>query len=149
MKLSNPWDQKFKMNKGKLIGNTLRTWFSTYQCPTLINHNNSSRNFLKRCPHIIKPRKLRILPFLHLGKMVSWRVTQTPSPTSLINSFTKEFTPVTDIPILDKGPSPHSQMEDINVQVSGVEKLLGNINPHKAKGPDEIHGRVLKECKTK
>ena len=21
------------------------------------------------------------------------------------------------------------------------EKLLGNINPHKAKGPDEIHGR--------
>ena len=38
-------------------------------------------------------------------------------------------------------------MKDINIQVSGVEKLLGNINPNKAKGPDEIHGRVLKECK--
>ena len=38
-------------------------------------------------------------------------------------------------------------MKDINVQVSAVEKLLGNINPHKAKGPDEIYGRVLKECK--
>ena len=38
-------------------------------------------------------------------------------------------------------------MKDINVQVSGVEKLFGNINPHKAKGPDEIHGRALKECK--
>ena len=38
-------------------------------------------------------------------------------------------------------------MKDINIQVDGVEKLLGYINPHKAKGPDEIHGRVLKECK--
>ena len=39
------------------------------------------------------------------------------------------------------------QMKDINTQVSGVEKLLGNINPHKAKGPDAIHGRVLKDAK--
>ena len=38
-------------------------------------------------------------------------------------------------------------MKDINIQVDGVEKLLGNINPNKAKGPDEIHGRALKVCK--
>ena len=40
-----------------------------------------------------------------------------------------------------------SKIKDINTQVSGVEKLLGNIYPHKAKGPDEIHGRVLKDAK--
>ena len=34
-------------------------------------------------------------------------------------------------------------MNDISIQVNGVEKLLKNINPHTAKGPDEIHGRVL------
>ena len=50
-------------------------------------------------------------------------------------------------PIPDKGSSSFHQMKDIDVQVSGIEKLLGNINPHKAKGPDEIHGRVLKECR--
>ena len=37
---------------------------------------------------------------------------------------------------------------DISIHVNGVENLLKNINPHKAKGPDEIHGRVLKECRT-
>ena len=40
-------------------------------------------------------------------------------------------------------------MKDINVQVSGVEKLLGNINPQKAEGTDEVHGRVLKECRNR
>ena len=35
----------------------------------------------------------------------------------------------------------------MDVHVNRIEKLLGNINPHKAKGPDEIHGRVLKECR--
>ena len=39
-------------------------------------------------------------------------------------------------------------MNDIGIHVNGVENLLKNINPHKAKGPDEIHGRVLKECRT-
>ena len=64
----------------------------------------------------------------------------------LNQQFHKEFTPVTDTPIPDKGPNPFHQMKDINIQVSGVEKLFGNINPNNAKGPDEIHGRVsLKE----
>ena len=39
-------------------------------------------------------------------------------------------------------------MNDISIHVNGVENPLKNINPHKAKGPDEINGRVLKECRT-
>ena len=38
-------------------------------------------------------------------------------------------------------------MNDISIQVNGVENLLKNINPHKTKDPDEMHGRVLKECR--
>ena len=59
--------------------------------PTLIKH--SLRSFLKSYSRTLKPRKLRILLFLHLGKMVSWRVTHThtPSQTSLINRFTKSY----------------------------------------------------------
>ena len=68
----------------------------------------------------------------------------TGTKSNILNrQFHKEFTPVTDTPIPDKDPSPRPQMRDIHVQTSGVEKLLGNINPHKAKGLDEIHGRVL------
>jgi len=32
-----------------------------------------------------------------------------------------------------------------NISVEGVYNLLLNINPHKTCGPDQIHGRVLKE----
>jgi hypothetical protein len=36
-------------------------------------------------------------------------------------------------------------MNDINITVSGVEKLLSKLNPTKAAGPDNITPRVLKE----
>ena len=47
--------------------------------------------------------------------------------------------------IPDKGHSPQSKMPQINISSAGVSKLLCNLNPHKACGPDNIHGRVLKE----
>ena len=45
----------------------------------------------------------------------------------------------------DKGPSPYQPMENIMFTQPGVEKLLLNINPTKAAGPDELPARVLKE----
>jgi hypothetical protein len=36
-------------------------------------------------------------------------------------------------------------MPQINISSAGVSKLLCNLNPHKACGLDNIHGRVLKE----
>lgn len=39
-------------------------------------------------------------------------------------------------------------MPDIHITVNDIEKLLNKLYPHKAKGPDEIHGRILKDCKT-
>ena len=47
-----------------------------------------------------------------------------------------------------KGVSPHSAVPDINITASGVLKLLRNINPTKATGPDTIPGRILKELAT-
>ena len=43
----------------------------------------------------------------------------------------------------DKGPSPIPTMPDINVCCNGVIKLLKNINPHKATGPDNIPPHFL------
>jgi hypothetical protein len=37
------------------------------------------------------------------------------------------------------------EINDINIKVSGVEKLISKLNPTKAAGPDNITPRVLKE----
>ena len=39
-------------------------------------------------------------------------------------------------------------IKNLNITEKGVEKLLRNMNPAKAAGPDNIHSRVLKECST-
>lgn len=36
-------------------------------------------------------------------------------------------------------------MKDINIAVQGITKLLQNLNPSKASGPDELKPRLLKE----
>ena len=41
---------------------------------------------------------------------------------------------------------PHQPLcEDINITVSGIEKLLKQLNPTKASGPDDMSPRVLEE----
>ena len=44
----------------------------------------------------------------------------------------------------DKGPSPHPSMKNITVSIPGVIKLLNNLNPYKAAGPDTIPIFILK-----
>ena len=48
----------------------------------------------------------------------------------------------TNIP--DKGPSPYPTMSPIVVKERGVKKLLNNLKPHKASGPDQIPTMLLK-----
>ncbi len=42
------------------------------------------------------------------------------------------------------GDSPYISMPDIVIVVAGVEKLLKNLNPKKAIGPDLLPTRMLK-----
>ena len=44
-----------------------------------------------------------------------------------------------------KVPSPYASMEGITVTPNGVEKLLNNLQPDKATGPDMIPARLLKQ----
>ena len=56
--------------------------------------------------------------------------------------YTKEDT--LDLP--DLGPSQTPTVSPIKVTCKGVLKLLKDIKPHKASGPDNIPGRLLKEA---
>ena len=46
----------------------------------------------------------------------------------------------------EKGPSPYSVMPPISFTTEGIEKLLRNLNPQKASGPDLIPIRILREA---
>ncbi|XP_072051476.1 uncharacterized protein [Amphiura filiformis] len=63
----------------------------------------------------------------------------------LNRQFSSVFTVDSDSSLPDLGPSPHPTMNDINVSCAGVTKLLQNLKPHKAAGPDGIPVRLLKE----
>ena len=55
--------------------------------------------------------------------------------------FTQED--VNNIP--EKEGDQFPTVPDVSIHQAGVLKLLKNINPHKATGPDEIPGKLLKE----
>jgi hypothetical protein len=57
-----------------------------------------------------------------------------------VSVFSKE-----DETIPDLGHSNHPTLPPITVECSGVRKLLRDINPHKASGPDKISSQFLKE----
>lgn len=44
------------------------------------------------------------------------------------------------------GPSQYPNITDLQVHPNGVSKLLKDLNPHKAGGPDNIAPTILKEC---
>ena len=63
----------------------------------------------------------------------------------LNHQFQSVFTEENTNSMPEKGPSPYPTMPKINIRSRGVDKLLKNLNPHKATGPDGISSRLLKE----
>ena len=55
------------------------------------------------------------------------------------------FTDETFDTIPKKGESPFPSISDFQITMQGVYKLLLNLDAHKPPGPDNIHGRFLKE----
>jgi hypothetical protein len=67
----------------------------------------------------------------------------------LNEQFHSVFTSESDDPIPYKGTSKHLSIPPLTISTPGIKKLVNNINPHKATGPDNISGRVLKELQEK
>ena len=72
----------------------------------------------------------------------------SPSKARILNNqFCSVFTQDNDDPSADtvlKGPS-YPPLERLEISVAGVAKLLRDLNPSKAVGPDEVPCRLLKE----
>ena len=69
-----------------------------------------------------------------------------PEKAEILNKqFTSVFTHEPPGPLPDKGPSPHPTMPDICISKEGIQKMLHNIKPNKAAGPDSLPAAVLQE----
>ena len=64
----------------------------------------------------------------------------------LNNQFSSVFTQEPKDNLPDLGISTHPEMTPITINEAGVRKLLQNIKPHKAAGPDNIPARILREA---
>ena len=74
--------------------------------------------------------------------------TDTQDKANILNNqFQSVFTNEANTDIPDKGTSPHPDMPHTSIHNPGILKLLSNLNPHKACGPDNINSRVLKELR--
>ena len=63
----------------------------------------------------------------------------------LNQQFASVFTDDGDRKLPDKGNSTYPSLLNIQVRVDGVMKLLRNLSPHKAGGPDNIRPKFLRE----
>ena len=70
--------------------------------------------------------------------------TDQSKAKALVNQFSSVFTKenIDDIPQI---PQQYPDMPDITFGEEGIFKLLNNVNPNKAGGPDHIPARFLKE----
>jgi len=63
----------------------------------------------------------------------------------LNNQFSSVFTVEDKTTIPSPGDSPHPDIHHFDIGEEGVRKLLANLDPHKATGPDNIPSRFLKD----
>ena len=105
--------------------------------------SNNSKPFWKyiKCK---KTDNIGVAPLKESGRLVS---ESKGKAQILLNQFKSVFTPHTNDTTLPPVTSHHtSTLSKITINNAGVTKLLKNINPAKASGPDDIPNRVLKEC---
>ena len=70
--------------------------------------------------------------------------TDNKSKADILNKqFQKAFSDNTNTAIPDTGHSTHTCMQEITITQNGILKLLQDVKPHKAAGPDNINGKIL------
>ena len=95
----------------------------------------------------------KILPLLHLYTNTILSIRTTPrKPLFLMNSSNLFLSPNSLSSLchmkLQESTDADRSMLDITFTSKGIEKLLSNLNPHKAAGPDQIKHITLQNLST-
>ena len=87
----------------------------------------------------------RFFTYFNRRKQEGFLQSDSSKEADILNDqFQSEYTQENTISILNKGPGPHPSMSRIKIGSNGVFKLLRDLNPHKAAGPDSIPTYILK-----
>ena len=89
-----------------------------------------------------KQENLGVVPLKSNRKLLS---TSKEKAEILNNQFQSVFTKEDTTPVPTPGGAPSPRIDSLEINTPGVEKLLRDLNPNKAGGPDNIPFRLLKE----
>ena len=104
----------------------------------IINRNRKNFSFIKS----LRTEHSGVVRLKKEGQLVA----DTKQKANILNEqFQSVFTTESIDNIPNKDVSPHPVIPSLTITTPGIQKLLNNINPHKATGPDNISGRILKD----
>lgn len=133
--------QAFRHLKGT-VQREIRNGYNTY-IEGVIDPGNDKGN--KKLWGLVKKLRRdgsRVSPLKSNGSILSNPVDKAHA---LNEQFQSVFNTPTDDPLPDMGHSPYPSIPELDITVPGVRKLLKNLKPHKAPGPDDISPWILKE----
>ena len=88
---------------------------------------------------------IKLIPSIHLKNSEGFIQSDSRKKADILNNqFQSVFTEEDMSNMPDKGESPFKEMKEIKISEKGVLKLLLDIKPNKATGPDEIPAAMLK-----
>lgn len=101
--------------------------------------SNNLKKSPKRFWSYIKSKRQESTGVSPLINKDSYLQSDSKQKADILNSqFQSVYTQENTDSIPDKGPSPHPTMTGLKIQPAGVTKLLRDLKPHKASGPDSI-----------
>ena len=98
----------------------------------------------KRFWSFIKSKRQEASGVLALMKEDGYLQSDSSVKAKILNKqFQSVYTRDDTDSIPEKGPSPYQPMQDISINPDGVKKLLKDLKPYKAAGPDGIPTYIL------
>ena len=137
---SRDWERYLSLRRA--AQKTCREAYNNYLIKTLSSDTNGN----KRLGALIKSKQHDHLGVASLKEGNIIYCDPIQKANTLNRQFIHVFTDVTKTSLPDLGPNQYPSMVDITVSCEGVVKLLKNLKPHKAAGPDDIPLMLHKEA---
>ena len=142
------YSSRYKLTKTKLQ-KEMRNSYWNYIENMIFDIEPDANNFTNKQPKklytYIKSQKTENTSIAPLRSEGTLHTNPIEKANILNKQFQSAFTSEANTNIPDKGTSDYPVMEPININREGVYKLIKNINPNKATGPDNISGKLLKQ----